>query len=85
MKRREFIQAFSSGAALAACGKLAAQALRHNPFSLGVASGSPGLDGFVLWTRLLAAPNGDPLPPSAIEVVWELASDSDFQIGRAHV
>ena len=79
MKRREFIQAFSSGAALAACGKLAAQALRHNPFSLGVASGSPGLDGFVLWTRLLAAPHGDPLPPSAIEVVWELASDSDFR------
>ena len=79
MNRRDFIQAESGGAALASFGKLAAQALQHNPFLLGVASGSPGLDGFVLWTRLLATPQGDPLPPSAIDVDWELASDSDFR------
>lgn len=29
--------------------------LRHNPFGLGVASGDPMRDGFVLWTRLLGA------------------------------
>ena len=72
---------------LASSGRLAAQALRHNPFLLGVASGSPALDGFVLWTRLLAAPQGEPLPPSPIEVRWELATDPDFkrvvQFGRA--
>ena len=79
MNRRDFIQAVSGGAALASFGKLAAQAFQHNPFVLGVASGSPGLDGFVLWTRLLATPQSDPLPPSAIDVDWELASDSDFR------
>jgi alkaline phosphatase D len=79
MHRRDFLQALSSSSALAACGKLAAQSLRHNPFSLGVASGSPAQDGFVLWTRLLAAPFGEALPASPIEVGWELASDPDFR------
>jgi alkaline phosphatase D len=79
MNRRDFLQALSSSTALVACGKLAAQSLRHNPFSLGVASGSPALDGFVLWTRLLASPLGDPLPQSPIEVGWELAVDPEFR------
>ncbi|CAN0596762.1 unnamed protein product, partial [Laminaria digitata] len=36
-----------------------APVFRNDPFSLGVASGEPTSDGFVLWTRL--APN--PLDP----------------------
>jgi alkaline phosphatase D len=79
MNRRDFLHALSSSTALAACGKLAAQSLRHDPFLLGVASGSPSLDGFVLWTRLMAAPLGDPLPASPIEVGWELATDPEFR------
>jgi len=43
------------------------------PFSLGVASGSPSHDGVVLWTRLM----GD-LPPRALAVQWEVASDEHF-------
>jgi alkaline phosphatase D len=79
MNRRDFFHALSSSAALATCGKLAAHSLRHDPFLLGVASGSPAQDGFVLWTRLLASPLGEPLPPSPIEVGWELASDPEFR------
>lgn len=53
-----------------------------NPFSLGVASGSPSADGFVLWTRLAPDPlSADPLAPgglaggSDIEVAYEIATD----------
>jgi alkaline phosphatase D len=79
MNKRSFIYLLSSSALVSACGSLAAKSLRHNPFLLGVASGSPSLDGFVLWTRLLAPPHGDPLPASPIEVGWELASDPEFR------
>ncbi len=79
MDRRYFLHTASSAALIAATGRLAAQTLAHNPFTLGVASGSPALDGFVLWTRLMAATGGEPLPHAPIEVRWELASDEAFQ------
>lgn len=53
-----------------------------DPFTLGVASGSPTFDSVVLWTRLGsvnlagARPGNDPIP-----VRWELAQDENF----AHV
>lgn len=78
MKRRNFLQGASAIAVIAATSRLAAQTLQHNPFSLGVASGSPATDGMVLWTRLMAAPGGDALPPVPIEVQWELALDAQF-------
>ena len=34
---------------------------RHDPFGLGVASGDPSPDGFVLWTRLLPPDAPPPL------------------------
>jgi alkaline phosphatase D len=79
MNRRGFLQSAGSLAVITATGRLAAQTLRHNPFSLGVASGSPATDGMVLWTRLMAAPGGEPLPPVPIEVRWELARDAGFK------
>ena len=78
MKRRDFLYSVTAATVLAATSRLAAQTLRHNPFSLGVASGSPATDGMVLWTRLMAAPGGEPMPPVAIEVRWELALDAQF-------
>jgi len=42
-------------------------------FALGVASGQPGADGVVLWTRL----TGADLPPR-VDVQWELAHDEGF-------
>ena len=80
IERRNFlIQCAASAVATAAIGRLAAQTLRHDPFLLGVASGSPAVDGMVLWTRLMASPVGEPLPAAPIEVQWELASDPQFK------
>ncbi len=79
MDRRVFLHAMGGTALIAATGRLAAQTIAHNPFTLGVASGSPSLDGFVLWTRLMAAAGGEPLPSTPIEVRWELATDAQFQ------
>jgi alkaline phosphatase D len=45
-------------------------------FSLGVASGEPMSDGFVLWTRLATLPlDGGGMPPKPVEVLWEVATD----------
>jgi alkaline phosphatase D len=51
-----------------------------NPFTLGVTSGDPAPDGFVIWTRLAPepyAPHGG-MPLSAIPVTWEVAEDERF-------
>jgi alkaline phosphatase D len=79
MDRRVFLQAMGGTALTAATGRLAAQTIAHDPFTLGVASGSPSLDGFVLWTRVMGAAGGEPLPNAQIEVRWELAADAQFQ------
>jgi alkaline phosphatase D len=79
MDRRVFLHAVGGSALIAATGRLAAQTIAHNPFTLGVASGSPSVDGFVLWTRLMAAAGGEPLPNAPIEVRWELATDAQFK------
>jgi alkaline phosphatase D len=50
-----------------------------DPFALGVASGDPVADGFVLWTRLAPDPlNGGGMPPEAVPVRWEVAHDVRF-------
>lgn len=47
------------------------------PFTLGVASGDPAPDGFVLWTRLAPRPlEGDGgMAPEPVEVAWQVAED----------
>ena len=63
---------------------LAAPAVRRaplpaDPFTLGVASGDPAADGFVLWTRLAPDPlNGGGMPPDPVAVTWEVAVDAAF-------
>lgn len=79
LDRRHFL---ALAAHTAAAGTLARSAwgaapLRHDPFGLGVASGDPGPDGFVLWTRLLGG--SAPLPPAPITVRWEVAEDAAFR------
>lgn len=53
------------------------------PFTLGVASGDPDHEGFVLWTRLAPRPlAGDGLggmPDRVVPVRWELAADERFR------
>lgn len=52
-------------------------------FPLGVASGYPGPEGIVLWTRLAPeplAPDGTGgMPDRAVSVVWEVAEDPRFE------
>ncbi|HSW14267.1 MAG TPA: alkaline phosphatase D family protein [Solimonas sp.] len=51
-----------------------------DPFTLGIASGDPEPDGFVIWTRLAPQPlQGGGMPQSAVEVSWEVAHDEGFQ------
>jgi alkaline phosphatase D len=50
------------------------------PFTLGVASGYPAPDGFVLWTRLAPRPlePGGGLAPRPVPMRWEVAEDEKF-------
>ena len=64
--------------------RLNSKKLKEYPFTLGVASGDPWPDGFVLWTRL--APRllelGFGLEPASYPVEWEVATDPAFRHGR---
>ena len=50
-----------------------------NPFTLGIASGSPTPDGVVLWTRLLPGGLFSSLGSESFTVRWEVAHDDQFQ------
>jgi alkaline phosphatase D len=51
---------------------------QSDPFSLGVASGSPTHDSVVLWTRLLPKGQGA-ITAGDITVHWEVAHDAQFR------
>ncbi|MEW2357762.1 alkaline phosphatase D family protein [Spirillospora sp. NPDC029432] len=57
--------------------------LAGDPFTLGVASGDPDHDGFVLWTRLALRPLAEDglggMPDAAFPVRWEVAADERFR------
>lgn len=61
----------------------AAPRLRDYPFTLGVASGDPWPDGFVLWTRLATRPLADDglggMPDKDVPVRWEVAEDESMR------
>jgi alkaline phosphatase D len=82
--RRRFLQALAAyglTAAVPAAGQNDRPRFRSDPFSLGVASGYPAPDGFVLWTRLAPAPS-QPAGGMANETVgvrWEVASDAGLR------
>ncbi|MGC3966829.1 MAG: alkaline phosphatase D family protein [Pirellulales bacterium] len=49
------------------------------PFKLGVASGDPSPDGFVIWTRLAPKPlEGGGMLTENVEVRWQVADDEKF-------
>ena len=58
--------------------------LKHNPFTLGVASGSPNHHSVVLWTRLMPDANsGQSFFANAdVTVQWEVADDEHFKVNR---
>ena len=51
--------------------------LRTDPFMLGIASGEPWPDGFVIWTRLALDPVAEDglggMPSRNVAVAWEVA------------
>lgn len=67
------------GAALAST-LYAAPSFTKYPFSLGVMSGEPSPDGFVIWTRLAPDPlNGGGIDNTAIEVEWLIAENEGMK------
>ncbi|MCC5950781.1 MAG: alkaline phosphatase D family protein [Acidimicrobiia bacterium] len=82
MTRRSFLgglAAFAVLPTLRECAVPDAQGISAYPFTLGVGSGDPLPDGVVLWTRLAPDPiGGGGLPNEPISVLWEVATDPDF-------
>jgi alkaline phosphatase D len=73
LTRRRVLAAAGALAATAIAAPLRSKVARGqprfdtDPFTLGVASGDPVADGFVLWTRLAPDPlNGGGMPPEAV-------------------
>jgi alkaline phosphatase D len=94
MDRRHFVMATTSLAAAALWSSRAFGAVKRQvsfpayPFQLGVASGDPTDDGFVIWTRLAPKPlDASAMPPVNVEVSWRIAEDENLsrvvQRGRA--
>ena len=79
--RRSFL---ASAAAAVGGGLLSCSAgikrLPDDPFTLGVASGDPSGDGFVLWTRLALRPLeiGGGMGSRPVNVRWEVGADDHF-------
>ncbi|GIU66389.1 alkaline phosphatase D family protein [Candidatus Phycosocius spiralis] len=82
-KRRLFLNAWAMGAAAASIsspwrGSAFAQTPKFisDPFTLGVASGDPTQDGFVLWTRLAPEPlDPDFVIEGLVDVMCEISED----------
>ncbi|MFG2003832.1 alkaline phosphatase D family protein [Spirillospora sp. NPDC048911] len=87
--RRRFLGGASAAAVMAGTGLLGAGAAnaftpkKGDPFTLGVASGDPSPDGFVLWTRLapepFAADGKAGMPDRRVRVEYEVARDERFR------
>ena len=89
MHRRDLIRLASAAAAASSLPRWSWSntLAQRDLFPLGVASGSPTPDGFVLWTRLLDGPVPGTVPfdtprlplPAALTVRWEVAEDEAFR------
>ncbi|MGW4209013.1 alkaline phosphatase D family protein [Lentzea sp. NPDC004789] len=81
LRRRTFIVGGLAGASAGVLVPSLANAIGY-PFTLGVASGEPAADGFVIWTRLAPNPlNADGLggmPSTGATVDWQVATDEHF-------
>ncbi|TDV48852.1 alkaline phosphatase D family protein [Actinophytocola oryzae] len=83
LRRRTFLLGglAGTGAGLVAFRSASAAAAAY-PFTLGVASGEPSADGFVLWTRLapnpLALDGLGGMPDTPVAVEWQVGADPYF-------
>ena len=87
VNRRSVLRGLGAAALLTATGGLFSRSVWGNPvfsaypFSLGVASGDPAPDGFVIWTKIAPKPleHGSGMPKKPVEVEWAVASDERMQ------
>lgn len=86
LSRRAFITrtgSLAAAALLASCANPIARtgvSFTDYPFQLGVASGDPWPDGFVLWTRLAPRPvEGGGMSQEPVAVFWEVAEDEGMR------
>ena len=80
-RRRVLAGSLAAGAIASPIGIVRGQplAFASDPFTLGVASGSPREDSVVLWTRLAPRPlEGGGMPDSPVAVDWQVAEDEKF-------
>jgi alkaline phosphatase D len=77
--RRRLLQLAVASATVLAwpCSSWAQPRFAADPFTLGVASGSPAADSVVLWTRLMG-PGAEPAAGPSVPVRWEVAHDEQF-------
>jgi alkaline phosphatase D len=83
VNRRTMLRGIAASALLTTSGALFSRAVwsqpvfSENPFALGVASGDPAPDGFVIWTKLAPKPleRGGGMPGKPVEVAWMVAAD----------
>lgn len=83
VNRRRVLRALGASALLTAAGGFfprsvwSQPAFSGNPFTLGVSSGDPAPDGFVIWTKLAPKPleRGGGMPKKLVEVEWAVAND----------
>ena len=85
LRRRGFFRCTLSLAAAAAWASRADETVLQrpvfvaDPFSLGIASGDPTADGFVIWTRLAPDPlQGGGMPKEPVAVGFEVSEDEAF-------
>lgn len=83
LNRRDFLRFASlGGLGFSSLRTFARAQFSSNPFALGVASGDPSSDGFVLWTRLVAEPlqpTGTGIPLDPVSVEWLVARDENLK------
>lgn len=81
--RRDVLRALGLGAGLFLSDSVISRhawanpVFKVDPFSLGVASGDPAADGFVIWTKLAPEPlkPGGGMPARPVDVRWEVSTD----------
>jgi alkaline phosphatase D len=83
VNRRLVLRGLGASALLTAAGGLFARSVWGSPvfaaypFALGVASGDPAPEGFVIWTKIAPKPleRGGGMPKKPVEVEWSVATD----------
>ncbi len=87
VNRRAFLRALAGSALVTTTSSFitgsvwGSPAFPSYPFALGVASGDPAADGFVIWTKIAPKPlePGGGMPGKPIEVRWSVATDEKMQ------